>query len=704
MTEVAGLGGLGGGDLFVFDICANARTVLGGFSGFARSRASGDPISFQMAAVRGDSASFEISVLFRGVAAAAPASSELFRFLFWADFCSMAFLFCAMFVDASTLRQNPKSWKATLREMVVILTMKLALYIIIVTICGVRAFVSKRIPKCRQVTGVSCSRLLEMKVAVVGAGFGGWGAVKSLVEAGQEVVLIDTLPDPTGASPFTTPSGKPFEAGTKGFWKDYPNIYKMLADMNIQQGDIFTPCTNSSFFSPDGLEATAPVFGDSLELPSPLGQVFASAKLFKRLPLKDRASMVGLLAAMIDYDRDEETLMKYDRMSAHDLFVRFGLSKRLVDDFIRPTLLVGLFKPPEELSAAVTMELLYFYALAHQTSFDVKWMRKKSIAECVIRPLADRLQNEFPDRLTIVGSSRVTRVNVDERGGKVTSLEYSSIDGSEGAVEGLDGVVLALGNKGMSSVVNSSPQLSKRSPELSRAASLKGIDCIAVRLWLDKKISTDTPANVFSRFADLRGAGGTFFMLDQLHGDPAYGGTEEDEEALWGGADKQGSVVACDFYNAGALLGLSDEDVVSTLLGEGGGGLLGKAVPAFAEAKVVDSYVLRCPGAVSWFSPGSYVSRPPLIPPNFDGTLVCAGDWVRMGERETRAKGLCQERAFICGLEAGNAILRRLGHADKLHEVLEIRDDEVQVKLGRRVNSAVQGLLKPVGLDSFWVR
>jgi hypothetical protein len=27
---------------------------------------------------------------------------------------------------------------------------------------------------------------------------------------------------------------------------------------------------------------------------------------------------------------------------------------------------VGLFKPPEELSAAVAMELLYFYALAHQ--------------------------------------------------------------------------------------------------------------------------------------------------------------------------------------------------------------------------------------------------------------------------------------------------------------------------------------------------
>jgi hypothetical protein len=31
----------------------------------------------------------------------------------------------------------------------------------------------------------------------------------------------------------------------------------------------------------------------------------------------------------------------YDRMSAHELFLRFGLSDRLVRDFIRPTLLVG---------------------------------------------------------------------------------------------------------------------------------------------------------------------------------------------------------------------------------------------------------------------------------------------------------------------------------------------------------------------------
>lgn len=60
-------------------------------------------------------------------------------------------------------------------------------------------------------------------------------------------------------------------------------------------------------------------------------------------------------------------------------------------------------------------------------------------------------------------------------------------------------------------------------------------------------------------------------------------------------------------------------------------------------------HVQRYPGAVTWFSPGSFTKRPPLQTslPN----LVCAGDWVRMGSREHGAKGLCQERAYVSGIE-----------------------------------------------------
>ena len=188
---------------------------------------------------------------------------------------------------------------------------------------------------------------------MVGAGWGGLGAAKALCENGCDVTLFD---GGQPGAPMATPSGKPFEAGTRGFWRDYPNMNSILAEIGLNEADLFTDFTESAFYSPDGLEATAPVFAGAPELPSPLGQVLASFSRFKRLPLSDRLSITGLLLAMIDFTRDEETFKAYDRMTAHELFIRAGLSRRLVEDFLKPTLLVGLFKPPEELSAAVTMD------------------------------------------------------------------------------------------------------------------------------------------------------------------------------------------------------------------------------------------------------------------------------------------------------------------------------------------------------------
>ena len=118
-------------------------------------------------------------------------------------------------------------------------------------------------------------------VIVIGAGWGGLAAAKCLCEAGCSVTLIDAIDDPTGATPMLTKTGKPFEPGTRGFWKDYPNIVSLTRELGIAENEAFTEFTPSAFWSPDGLEATAPVFGDSLALPSPLGQVFATFDNFK---------------------------------------------------------------------------------------------------------------------------------------------------------------------------------------------------------------------------------------------------------------------------------------------------------------------------------------------------------------------------------------------------------------------------------------
>jgi len=524
------------------------------------------------------------------------------------------------------------------------------------------------------------------KVAVIGAGWGGLGAARALAASGCEVTVLDAG-DPLGA--MTSASGKPFDAGQRGFWKDYPNLNAMGDDLGVE--DAYTEFTESSFYSPDGLECTAPVFGGERELPSPLGQVFASNERFTRLPIRDRASMLGLLAAMVDVNRTPEVFAAYDRMSAHELFLRVGVSKRLVDDFLRPTLLVGLFKPPEELSAAVTLELLYFYALAHQTSFDVRWLKRGTVASTLVAPLAADLKRSGVE---IAGGCFVSEVAYD--GARATSVTYEKANGGAATLE-VDAVVLALGATGLKAVMRGSPDLALGAPDLSAAASLDAIDVVAARVWLDEVVVTDTPVGVLSKFGGLRGAGGTFFLLDQLQKDHL--------DDLWGGApakdgEKRGSVLACDFYNAGAVAPLSDAAIVDLLMKE----LLPEAYPAFRNAKVVDSCVRRFPKAVTWFSPGSFARRPPLA--TSVSNIVCAGDIVRMGAREHGAKGLCQERALVSGYEAANQLAARgvLGAGGRDFPVIPVRDDEPAYLAGVKVNGLVQGALDKVGLGSFWVR
>lgn len=545
------------------------------------------------------------------------------------------------------------------------------------------------------------------KIAVVGGGWAGWGVAKAICEAREnvEVTLLDALPDPTGRTPFLSPTGKPVEAGTRGFWKDYPNINQLCADLGLKESDVFTHFTNSSFYSPDGLEATAPVFSEGTipnidtpflsqlsgqkfpQLPSPIGQILATFPLFERIPLQDRASMMGLLIATVDcLGNDFQVQEKYDRMSAQDLFILFGISERLVEDFIKPTLLVGLFKPPEELSALVVIELLYYYALAHQDSFDVRWIKNGTVSDSLIAPLVAYLQHDHG--LIVNGGSFVSKISLN-RDRSLTTIEYRTRDGTTSTLD-VDGIVLALNGKGMASVMESSPDLSQYST-FSKAASLKnGIDVISTRIWLDRFVKTRTPVNVFSRFDALRGSGGTFFMLDQLQ--------SNNEQALWGEDETpQGSVLACDFYNAGALMSLSDDKIVEILMKD----LLPKAVPEFAFANVKDSWVGKYPGSVSFFSPGSFSRRPPLQGDPNVPNIKFAGDWVRMGDMEHGAKGLCQERAYVSGLQAGNLLLDEVIGKARLykHPVLPVREDEAQFKAAVAINNKIMQLL-----PRFWVR
>jgi hypothetical protein len=70
-----------------------------------------------------------------------------------------------------------------------------------------------------------------------------------------------------------------------------------------------------------------------------------------------------------------------------------------------------------------------------------------------------------------------------------------------------------------------------------------------------------------------------------------------------------------------------------------------------------------------------------------------------MGDREHGAKGLCQERAYVSGLEAANALLQDVATVSKAHNVIPVREDEAQFKAGVALNNQVMKIF-----PRFWVR
>ena len=119
------------------------------------------------------------------------------------------------------------------------------------------------------------------------------------------------------------------------------------------------------------------------------------------------------------------------------------------------------------------------------------------------------------------------------------------------------------------------------------------------------------------------------------------------------------------------------------------------------DARVVDSWIGKYPGSVSWFSPGSYELRPPLEGAGNDvlPNVKVAGDWVRMGKREHGAKGLCQERAYVSGIEAANSLMTSNGLRSRTHPVIQIREDEIQFKIATAINKQLMGFV-----PRFWIR
>lgn len=494
------------------------------------------------------------------------------------------------------------------------------------------------------------------KIVVVGAGWAGLGATYHLARQGYDVTLLEAGPYPGGlVAGWKTAGGRSVEAGIHGFWYPYRNIFSLVKELGLSP---FTPWTRSSQYSPAGLEVESPIFQDLPRLPTPLGTFLYTQ--FKRLPLSDRLSALPLLYAVIDFDNSDEAWRRYDSVTARELFKDFGVSARLYRDSFEPMLLVGLFAPGEQCSAAAALGMLYYFILAHQPDFDVVWCRG-TVGEMIFRPWVERIEQAGGK---LLANRRVSDVIVDSNN-RATAV----VCGDE--VFEADAVIFAVGISGMKKIVSGSPSLQNRK-EFRDIHNLGAVDVLATRLWFDRKINIPRPSNACFGFNST--TGWTFFDLNALH----------DEYR-----DEPGTVIEADFYHANQFLPLSDEEIVPLVQQD-----LATCIPAFREAKVIDSSVIRLPRAVTHFFPGSYQY---MLPGETSiENVFMSGDWII-----TRHGSWSQEKAYVTGLEAANLVISRFRKGSKA-AILPLEADEPHIQIGRSLNQTLRSFSKTF-LPNFWL-
>jgi uncharacterized protein with NAD-binding domain and iron-sulfur cluster len=492
-------------------------------------------------------------------------------------------------------------------------------------------------------------------VVVVGAGWAGLGATYHLAKQGYDVTLLEAGAYPGGlVAGWKTDGGRSVEAGIHGFWYPYRNIFSLINELEINP---FTSWTRSSQYSPFGLEVESPIFQDLPRLPTPLGTFLYTQ--FQRLPLIDRLSALPLLYAVVDFDNSDDAWQRYDSVTARELFKQYGVSARLYKDAFEAMLLVGLFAPGEQCSAAATLGMLYYFILGHQADFDVVWCRG-TVGEKIFRPWVEKIEKAGAK---VLANRRVSDVMVDSNN-RATGV----VCGDE--VFPADAVIFAVGITGMKKIVASSPSLQSRA-EFRNTSNLNGIDVLATRLWFDRKINIPLPSNACFGFDDT--TGWTFFDLNAL----------QDEYR-----DEPGTVVEVDFYHANQFIPLDDKDIISIVQR-----YLTTCVPGFYNAKVVDSSVIRLPQAVSHFAPGSYRHMLP-VRTSFANVFM-SGDWII-----SRHGSWSQEKAFVTGLEAANMAISYLGEG-QVANILPVEADELHIQALRQLNNGFRDIKKL--LPDFWL-
>ena len=465
---------------------------------------------------------------------------------------------------------------------------------------------------------------------VVGGGVAGMSAAVVLAERGVRVTLLeaaDHLGGRLGAWPRRMADGSTevVEHGFHGFFRQYYTWRALLRRIDPELG-FLRPIDGYPVLSRDW----PPEDFASLPAVPPLN-LLALLVRSPSLRLADLRSIDRVAASsLLEFDR-ERTYAAYDRMSAAELLDRLRMPDRaravLFEVFSH-----SFFNREDDFSAAELIMMFHFYFLANPEGLAMD-APGDDHRTCIWAPLAALLDKLGADVRT---GSPADRVEPAGGGWRV-------VPAGGGAPVSARHVVLALNPAALRRLLDASPGVAARAPELvRRAGTLRtGAPYAVARYWTDRPVSTGRAVfSGVSREATVDSA----TVYSRL----------EAGSARWA-RRTGGEVVELHAYAApdGISAGTAADRMWTELAG---------LWPEVAGLRVVDRDA-RVGHDAPAFPPGSDPDRPGVR--TDDPGLLLAGDWVKLP-----FPSALMERAAVTGVLAAGDVLTAAGAGAEPVEVV----------------------------------
>lgn len=466
---------------------------------------------------------------------------------------------------------------------------------------------------------------------VVGGGIAGMSAAVVLAERGVRVTVLeaaDHLGGRLGAWPRRIADGSTHvvEHGFHGFFRQYYTWRALLRRIDPELG----------FLRPvDGYPVISRQWPaeDFASLPGlPPLSLLALVLRSPSLRLRDLRSIDRVAAtSLLEFDRDR-TYAEHDRTTAAELLDRLAMPDRaravLFEVFGH-----SFFNREDDFSAAELIMMFHFYFLANPEGLGMD-APVDDHATCIWQPLAALLDKLGAEVRT---GSPADRLEPGAGGG------WRAVPAGGGAPVEARHVVLALDPAALRRLLDASPAVAGRAPELvRRAGTLRTSAPYAVaRYWTDRPVS---PARaVFSGVSREP-------TLDSV---TVYSRLEEGS-ARW--ARRTGGEVL-ELHAYAAPDGITAAEAAGRLWTE-----LGGLWPEVRGLRVLDSDA-RVGHDAPGFPPGGDADRPGVR--TDDPGLLLAGDWVRLP-----FPSALMERAAVTGVLAAGDVLAAAGARAEPVEVI----------------------------------